>query len=139
MVIPRLVRQATAGEPLTVFGDGTQTRCFCHVSDVVTALTGVLDHEGAVGNVFNVGSQEEISMVELAERIIEVAGSPSAIVVVPYDEAYEQGFEDMARRVPDTQKLAALTAWAPSRTLDDILHETIAEARLEQASAAFRT
>jgi UDP-glucose 4-epimerase len=139
MVIPRIVRQAIAGEPVTVFGDGTQTRCFCHVSDVITALTSLLDHEGAVGDVFNVGSGEEISMTDLAKRIIDVAGSASEIAFIPYDEAYEQGFEDMQRRVPDTTKLAALTNWAPTRTLDDILRETVAEARLEQASATFRT
>jgi UDP-glucose 4-epimerase len=139
MVIPRLVRQAVAGEPLTVFGDGTQTRCFCHVSDVVTALTGLLDHEDAIGDVFNVGSGNEISMADLARRAIDVAGSSSDVVFIPYEEAYERGFEDMHRRVPDTTKLEALTNWAPTRTLEDILRETVAEARLEQASATFKT
>jgi UDP-glucose 4-epimerase len=137
MVIPRLVRQAVAGHPLTVFGDGLQTRCFCHVADVVTALTGLLDHDGAVGDVFNVGSGEEISMLELARRVIVAAGSDSEIEFIPYDEAYEEGFEDMARRVPDTHKLASLTEWAPTRTLEDILRETIAEARLEGVRASF--
>jgi UDP-glucose 4-epimerase len=138
MVIPRLVRQAVAGDPLTVFGDGLQTRCFCHVADVVSALTGLLDHDGAVGDVFNVGSGEEISMLELARRVIDAAGSDSEIELIPYDEAYEEGFEDMARRVPDTHKLARLTGWAATRKLEDILRETIAEARLEQARASFR-
>lgn len=138
MVIPRLVRQAVAGDPLTVFGDGLQTRCFCHVADVVSALTGLLDHDGAVGDVFNVGSGEEISMLELAHRVIDAAGSDSEIELIPYDEAYEEGFEDMVRRVPDTHKLARLTGWAATRKLEDILRETIAEARLEQARASFR-
>ena len=140
MVIPRLVRQAIAGEPLTVFGDGSQTRCFCHVADVVTALTALLNHPGAEGDVFNVGSGQEISIVDLARRIADLAGSTSEIDFIPYEKAYEEGFEDMERRVPDTAKLQALTRWTPTRTLDDILTETIAEARLEQkAEAAFKS
>jgi len=138
MVIPRLVRQAVEGEALTVFGDGHQTRCFCHVADVVSALTALLDHEGAVGEVFNVGSAEEISMLDLARRVIDAAECASDVVLVPYDEAYEQGFEDMARRVPDTQKLAALIGWSPSRGLDDILREMIAEARIKLVEATLR-
>jgi UDP-glucose 4-epimerase len=138
MVIPRLVRQAIAAEPLTVFGDGNQTRCFCHVADVVAALLALLENEQAVGDVFNVGSGEEISMLDLARRVLHAAGSASAIELIPYDEAYEEGFEDMPRRVPDTRKLASLTGWTPTRTLEDILRETIAEARLERAAASFR-
>ena len=107
MVIPRLVRQALADEPLTVFGDGTQTRCFCHVTDVVGALVALLDEPAAVGDVFNVGSSEEISIQELATRIIARTGSSSPIVHLPYDVAYEVGFEDMARRVPDVAKIGA--------------------------------
>jgi UDP-glucose 4-epimerase len=132
MVIPRLVRQAIAGEPMTVFGDGHQTRCFCHVADVVDALLRVLDESSAVGDVFNVGSQEEISILALAARIKELAGSTSQVEIVPYEHAYGPGFADMRRRVPDTTKINAVTGWSPSRTLDDILRETIAEARAER-------
>jgi UDP-glucose 4-epimerase len=127
MVIPRLVRQALVGEPLTVFGDGTQTRCFCHVGDAVDALVRLLDHPDAEGDVFNVGSDEEITILELAERIKARAGSASPIDFIPYDRAYEAGFEDMARRVPDTGKIARLTGWEATRTLDDILDEVITE------------
>ncbi len=136
MVIPRLVRQALVGEPLTVFGDGSQTRCFCHVSDVVDALLRVLANPGAEGDVFNVGSTEEVSILELAERIRERARSTSPIELIPYDRAYEVGFEDMLRRLPDTAKIAALTGWTPTHGLDDILDETIAEARREVGEAA---
>ena len=131
MVIPRLVRQALVGQPLTVFGDGTQTRCFCHVADVVDALVALLDRDEAVGEVYNVGSDEEVSMAELARRIIAAADSESTVQLVPYEQAYERGFEDMARRVPDTAKLRALCGWAPRHTLDDILREMLAEAALE--------
>ncbi len=131
MVIPRLVRQALAGEPVTVFGDGTQTRCFCHVKDVVGALVGLLDEPRAVGDVFNVGSSEEISIEELAHLIIARTGSPSPLVHLPYDVAYEVGFEDMARRVPDVAKIRTLTGWRAQRALVDILDDVIAEARGE--------
>jgi len=133
MVIPRLVRQAVAGEALTVFGDGTQSRCFCHVHDVVRALTGLLAEPSAVGDVFNVGGSEHLSIMDLATRIRTLAGSDSPIVLVPYEEAYGPGFDDMKKRVPDTTKVRDLLGWAPSRTLDDILVETIAEARAERA------
>ena len=132
MVIPRLVRQALAGHKLTVFGDGTQTRCFCHVTDVVDALVRLLDDEGAVGEVFNVGAEEEISILDLARRIKNAARSKSEIELVPYDKAYETGFEDMQRRVPDIAKIRALTGWHPTRSLDDILTETVAEAMVER-------
>jgi UDP-glucose 4-epimerase len=134
MVIPRLVRQAVAGEPLTVFGDGTQTRCFCHVYDVVDALVALLemlDHRQSVGEVFNVGSSEEISIAELALRVRERVGSASAIRYVAYEDAYESGFEDMPRRVPDTTKLQRLTGWRAVRTLDTILDDVIADAHSE--------
>ena len=101
MVIPRLVRQALAGEPLTVFGDGAQTRCFCHVADAVDALLRLLDDDRAVGEVFNVGSSEEISIEALAHRVLQATGSRSPIDHVPYEVAYEAGVEDMARRVRD--------------------------------------
>lgn len=134
MVVPRLARQAVAGAPLTVYGDGTQSRCFCHVSDVVRGLVALADHPGAVGGVFNLGSQEEVTMLELAQRIIDLAGSSSQIELIPYDQAYPSGFEDMQRRVPSTERAKALTGWQPSRRLDDILTEAIAEAASERAA-----
>lgn len=133
MVIPRLVRQAVRDEPLTVHGTGMQTRCFCHVQDVVRAFRLLLDEPRAVGEVFNVGSQEEVSISEVAERVIARTGSSSKIELVSYEDAYAPGFEDMLRRVPDTAKLNRLTGWAPLRSLDDILDQTIAEARQELA------
>lgn len=136
MVIPRLVRQVLAGETVTIFGDGSQTRCFCHVSDVVRALVALLDHDGAVGEVFNVGSQEEISILALAERILSHTERSAPIKFIPYDRAYESGFEDMQRRMPDISKLHALTGWRPTKTLDDILDDTVAQALLEQAEIA---
>ncbi|MEV4247596.1 NAD-dependent epimerase/dehydratase family protein [Streptosporangium canum] len=135
MVIPRLVRQAVSGLPLTVFGDGTQTRCFAHVRDVIEALLRLLDHDGAVGQTFNVGSSEEVSILELAKLIAELTGTTSGVDLIPYAEAYEEGFEDMARRVPDTRKLRELTGWVPRRSLDDVLAETIAEARADLAAS----
>ena len=134
MVVPRLVRQAVADEPLSIYGDGLQSRCFCHVSDVVRALLGLLDNPEAVGGVYNVGSQEEVSILGLAERIIERTGSRSPIQLIPYEKAFPAGFEDMQRRVPSVDKIRALTDWRPTRTLDDILDETIAEAAAELAA-----
>jgi UDP-glucose 4-epimerase len=135
MVIPRLVRQAVAGEQLTVFGDGTQTRCFCHVSDVVDALVRLLREPAAEGEVFNIGRAEEISIRDLAQRIKIMTGSSSFVELIPYERAYEAGFEDMSRRVPDTRKIAALTGWLPRRTLDEILEEAIAEAEAERSGS----
>jgi UDP-glucose 4-epimerase len=132
MVIPRLVQQALRGEPLTVYGDGRQSRCFAHVFDVVDALLRLLDDDRAVGQTFNVGSSEEIRIGRLAEMVITRTGSTSKIQLVPYDEAYGPGFEDMQRRVPDTTKLRALTGWTPKYSLSDILTDAIAEARLEE-------
>ncbi|GAA0855164.1 NAD-dependent epimerase/dehydratase family protein [Streptosporangium amethystogenes subsp. fukuiense] len=127
MVIPSLVRQALSATPLTVFGDGTQTRCFAHVADVIDALLRLLDEDAAVGETFNIGSSEEVSIMELAKLIIELTGSTSGVDLIPYSEAYERGFEDMTRRVPDTTKLHTLTGWTPRRTLDEILTEIIRE------------
>ncbi|WP_030923457.1 NAD-dependent epimerase/dehydratase family protein [Streptosporangium amethystogenes] len=127
MVIPSLVRQALSATPLTVFGDGTQTRCFAHVADVIDALLRLLDEDAAVGETFNIGSAEEVSIMELAKLIIELTGSTSGVDLIPYSEAYERGFEDMTRRVPDTAKLRALTGWVPQRSLDRILTEVIRE------------
>jgi UDP-glucose 4-epimerase len=131
MVIPRLVRQAILDEPLTVYGDGLQTRCFAHVTDVVAALFGLLAAPAAVGGTFNIGSPDEISMLDLAKEIIRRCGSDSPIQLVPYSDAYDSGFEDMRRRVPDTVRIRGLLGWSPTRNLGEILDEVIAEARAE--------
>ena len=125
MVIPTFVRQALAGRPITVYGDGKQTRCFGYVGDVVDALIKLMDHPDSVGQVFNIGSTEEISIVKLAEKVKQLTGSDSEIVLVPYDEAYEEGFEDMPRRVPDTSKINKLVGFKPEMTLDGILKSVI--------------
>jgi UDP-glucose 4-epimerase len=125
MVIPTFVKQALSGRPLTVYGDGSQTRCFGYVQDVVGALVALMDKDEAVGEVFNIGSSEEVSIMQLAERVKQLTGSKSEIVTVPYDEAYEEGFEDMPRRVPDTSKVSALTGFKPTVTLDEILQSVI--------------
>jgi UDP-glucose 4-epimerase len=125
MVVPRFVRQALAGEDVTVYGTGEQRRCFCHVTDTVWALIGLLDHPDAVGDVFNVGSQHEVSMNELARLVIEMTDSGSSIVHIPYDEAYEEGFEDMERRVPDISKIQSLTGWEPTFTLEETIQDVI--------------
>ena len=111
MVVPTFVRQAIAGQPLTVYGDGSQRRCFCHVKDVVRAVVDLMAGDAHHGEVFNIGSREEVSIRDLAHRVRELTGSPSEIVTIPYDEAYEEGFEDMHRRVPDTSKLQDATGW----------------------------
>ncbi|NUN94882.1 MAG: GDP-mannose 4,6-dehydratase [Candidatus Omnitrophica bacterium] len=129
MVIPNFVRQALRGEPLTVFGDGGQTRCFAHVSDVVPALVGLLEHPDARGKVFNVGSQEEVSIRDLAERVIALTGSSSTIRLIPYDQAYSEGFEDMLRRIPDLSRAKSLIGYQPKRCLEDILKDVTAEMR----------
>lgn len=127
MVIPRIVAQAMNGHPITVFGDGAQTRCFCHVDDVVVALLALLDSPEAEGQVFNVGSQDEVTIRELAERVRAVVGSTSDIVLVPYDEAYEVGFEDMLRRRPDTTRVFDLCGWEATRSLDQIIKDVAAD------------
>src|ERR687896_201804 len=133
MVVPTLVRQAIAGQPITVYGDGTQRRCFCHVKDVVSALADLMRRDDAYGEVFNVGSTEEISILDLARRVREAAGSDSEIVFVPYDEAYEEGFEDMRRRLPDTGKLQRLLGWQPTRRLSDVLADVVEHERARSA------
>jgi UDP-glucose 4-epimerase len=125
MVIPTFVKQALAGRPITVYGDGKQTRCFGYVGDVVGALVKLMDHPQAVGQVFNIGSSEEVTIEELAARVRELTQSESEIVFVPYDEAYEEGFEDMPRRVPDISKVNALVGFRPEMTLDGILKSVI--------------
>jgi UDP-glucose 4-epimerase len=128
MVIPRFIDQALSGDDLTVYGDGNQTRCFCYVDDAVDALLGLLDSDDANGSIFNVGNPEEVSIKELAERVIDKTGSRSGIRFVPYDEAYEEGFEDMYRRVPDVARIGQLVGWKPAHTLDEILDRMVAHA-----------
>jgi len=127
MVIPRLVEQALRGQAITVYGSGEQTRCFCHVSDVIGALLGLMSEPEAEGKVFNVGSQSEISIGDLADSIVEVTGSFSEIVRIPYDEAYETGFEDMQRRRPDTTRINSLMGWRPTRDLETIIKDVAAD------------
>lgn len=121
MVIPRLVRQALLGDPLTVFGDGTQQRCFCDVHDAVRAIVDLAGHQEAGGQVFNVGGTDEVSIKELAEHVLRITASSSSISYVPYSEAYGPGFEDMQRRVPDTSRIRSLTGWQPTIGLDETL------------------
>jgi UDP-glucose 4-epimerase len=135
MVIPTFVRQALAGQPITVFDDGSQKRCFCHVKDVVAALVGLMEREEAYGEVYNVGGTEETSMMELAERVREAVGSSSKITTTPYDEAYEEGFEDMRRRVPDITKVAELLDWRPERGLERVLEDVIESQRADTVLA----
>jgi len=125
MVIPNFVRQALAGEPITVYGDGRQSRCFTHVSDSVRALAGLMEAEAAVGEVHNIGSTQEISILGLAERVREMTESKSEIVYVPYAVAYEENFEDMPRRVPCLDKIRRTIGWEPEVNLDEILDSVI--------------
>ena len=131
MVVPTFVRQALAGQPIRVYGDGSQRRCFCHVQDVVRALVDLMAREDGYGQVFNIGSTEEITIHDLAELVRVRTGSASEIVLVPYEEAYEEGFEDMQRRIPDTSKIHAHIGWEPTRRLDQILDDVIAHQRAE--------
>jgi len=126
MVIPRFVKQAIAGRELTVYGDGLQTRCFMHVDDAVRAILALSESTQAVGKVFNIGSTEEISILELAQKILALTHrQENAINMVPYEEAYEEGFDDMRRRVPDISKIKQFTDWEPKRTLNQTLQDII--------------
>jgi UDP-glucose 4-epimerase len=136
MVVPRFVQQALAGQPLTVYGDGQQSRCFCHVEDAIRAIIGLSQCSAAVGKVFNIGSEEEISILDLAKRVVAVVDAftsdrfalskkTSAISFVPYDVAYDSGFEDLRRRIPDTGKIRRYIGWQPSRNLDEILTDVV--------------
>jgi UDP-glucose 4-epimerase len=127
MVIPRFIEQGLAGEPITVFGDGTQGRCFAHVSDVVGALIKLMETPDARGDVYNVGNAEEVTILQLAERIRALTGSRSPIRLVPYNQAFAAGFEDMVRRVPDLSKVRRAIGYRPTRTLDEILADVLAE------------
>ncbi len=130
MVIPRFVRQAMAGQPLTVYGDGTQRRVFCHVGDVTQVLADLMERDDVYGEVFNIGGNEEVSIGELAELVRALSDSESEVVTVPYDDAYEPGFEDMVRRVPNTEKVRGLTGWEPKMSLQDIITDVIEHHRM---------
>ncbi|MDO8732885.1 MAG: GDP-mannose 4,6-dehydratase [Actinomycetota bacterium] len=133
MVVPRLVDQALRNAPITVFGDGTQTRCFCHVGDSVTALIGLMENREAEGRVFNVGNAKEISMMNLARAIREQLGSDSEITLVPYEQAYGAGFEDMQRRRPDLSRIFELLGWEPQLTLEQIIKDVSTDLRSRTA------
>jgi UDP-glucose 4-epimerase len=133
MVIPTFVKQALAGRPITVFGSGEQSRCFCYVGDVVGALMKLMDDESAIGEVFNVGSNQEITILDLARKVKELTNSKSEITFVPYDEAYEEGFEDMPRRIPDISKVNGRVGFQPEKSLDGIL-DSVIEFHSEQMS-----
>jgi UDP-glucose 4-epimerase len=136
MVIPRFAAAALAGEPIEIFGDGTQTRCFCHVRDTIRGLQGLMDERTISGEIFNVGSTERISIGELATRILERTGSTSEIVYVPYDQVYGHGIEDMLHREPSIEKISGAIGWNPTRSLDEILEDVIEHTRAAPASAA---
>jgi UDP-glucose 4-epimerase len=134
MVLPRFVHQALLGDDLTVYGNGTQTRCFAHVHDTVQAIVLLLDHDEAIGRVFNVGSSVETAIIELARRVIERTGSKSKIQLVPYEEAYDEGFEELGRRKPDTSALTELTGWTPTRTIDDAIDDVVLHQQARMAA-----
>lgn len=131
MVVPRFVSAALAGRPLEIHGDGTQTRCFCHVQDTIRALTSLMDADGVSGEIFNVGSTERVTINELARRVLEQTGSHSKIVGVPYDEVYGQGIEDMLHRQPSIDKVTNAIGWEPTFGLDGILDDVIRYVRAE--------
>jgi UDP-glucose 4-epimerase len=129
MVIPRFVSAALAGRQLEIHGDGTQTRCFCHVDDTIRALSTLMDTAGVDGDLFNVGSTERVSIDELAQRVLAATGSSSELVHIPYDEVYGQGIEDMLHRQPSIEKVNRAIGWSPTRSLDEILEDVIAHIR----------
>jgi len=133
MVIPRFVKQALSGEPITVYGDGSQARCFGHVRDVIEGIIGLMNHSDAPGKVFNIGNDEETTIMELAQRVITMTGSKSEIEIIPFSKAYPAGFEDMNRRIPDLGKIRNLLGYEPKRNLDSILADVIAEFKAGQA------
>jgi UDP-glucose 4-epimerase len=130
MVLPRFVGQAIAGEDLTVYGDGSQSRCFSHVNDTTRALVMLMDEEGARGTAFNIGRSTEITILELAETVIERTGSSSDIRMVPYSEAYGEGFEELGRRCPDTSALEQMTGWRSTLGVEDAIDDVAAFERL---------
>ena len=135
MVVPRFVAAALAGESLEIHGDGTQTRCFCHVADTIRALQGLMESEGSA-EIYNVGSTERIRIFDLAQRVIELTGSRSELTYVPYDRVYDEGIEDMLHRIPATGKIEAAIGWRAERDLVQILDDVVAHARATPAAAA---
>ncbi len=129
MVIPRFVERALAGAPLEIHGDGTQTRCFCHVVDTIRALEGLMEDAKTSGEIYNIGSQDRISILDLAERVRTATGSGSELAFVPYDQVYGQGIEDIFHRVPSIDKVGSAIGWAPTLQLDRILADVIDHAR----------
>jgi UDP-glucose 4-epimerase len=139
MVVPTFVRQALDGNPLTVYGDGSQTRCFAHVADTIRGILELMDTPGAAGRVFNIGASTEVPIVELARRVIDHTESESDIAFVPYDEAYDQGFEELGRRKPDTTAIHELTGWQPELTVDDAIKDVVAFERARRGGSAVAT
>ena len=135
MVLPRFVRQALDGDDLTVYGNGTQTRCFTHVADTVQALLLLLDNDEAVGGLYNVGSQTEVPVIELARRVIEATGSRSKVQLIPYEDAYGEGFEELGRRRPETRAIRELTGWEPTRSIDDAIADVIVHEQAKRSLA----
>lgn len=123
MVIPRFVSSALRGEPIQVYGDGTQSRCFCHVYDVIRALKMLIGNEATFGETYNIGSQNSISIVDLARKVISLTGSSSTIEFIPYDQAYARGFDDMKHRMPNITKISSLTGWKPELSLEQIIND----------------
>jgi UDP-glucose 4-epimerase len=138
MVLPNFVRQALNDEPITVFGIGTQSRCFGYVGDVVEALGKLIRTEAAIGQVFNIGSDEEVTIDDLARRVCRIAGGRSPIVHIPYDQAYEEGFEDMQRRVPSLEKIGRLIGYKPKTPLDQIIEKVVESERIRLERPARR-
>jgi UDP-glucose 4-epimerase len=135
MVIPTFAQRALAGETIDVHGDGSQTRCFCHVQDTIRALYGLMETGGS-GEIYNVGSTNRISILDLAQRIVELTGSSSEFRFVPYDRVYDQGIEDMLHRIPSTEKIRDAIGWQPERSLEDILADVLSDVRARTAHAA---
>lgn len=137
MVIPRFVQQALTGQPLSVYGDGSQTRAFCHVADVVQALLALVEEPMAYGQIFNVGAQREVSILDLAKLVVQLTESKSIIETIPFEKAYSANFEDLARRVPDTTRLRGLVDFQPRKTLEDIIRDVAEHARKQTAPPAW--
>jgi UDP-glucose 4-epimerase len=134
MVVPRFVRQALLGSDITVYGDGKQCRCFCDVRDVIPAIKGLAESPEAEGRVFNIGAKDEITIIDLARKVKSMCDSQSSIILVPYEQATEQGFEDMRRRIPDTSRINELIGWNPTITLDDTITDIIQQSKEEGLS-----
>jgi UDP-glucose 4-epimerase len=128
MVIPTFMERALGGGPIEIHGDGHQTRCFCHVQDTIRALRGLMEHETS-GEIFNVGSTNRISILALAERVLELTGSSSELRFIPYEEVYAQGIEDMLHRIPATDKIQSAIGWQPEHSLEQILTDVLADVR----------